>query len=335
VDHSTPRIAIVGGGLAGLSCAQRLQAAGHAVEVFDKGRGPGGRICTRHDDTAGRFDHGAQFVTTREPEFEAWVSELVLGGQAVRATWRLRRPGHAAEAPAQFIGTPGMSALPAALAVGLTVHRSTRVTALGRQSDGWQLTLEEGAETGPFDVVVVAVPAPQAVTLLAPVAPELAGRAATARMAPCWAVMAAWDEALGLAADAWEAEHPVLAWAAREGAKAGRAPGERWVLHASAAWSEAHLEDPAPHVEAALLAALAQVAGQPLPAPTHVRAHRWRYARVTTPLGVDGLVDPALGLAACGDWCRGSRVEDAWLSGWRTAQLIQASFASPTARQAG
>ena len=37
-----PRVAVVGGGLAGLMCAQELQSAGVAVHVFDMGRrGPG------------------------------------------------------------------------------------------------------------------------------------------------------------------------------------------------------------------------------------------------------------------------------------------------------
>ena len=37
-----PRVAVVGGGLAGLMCAQELQSAGIAVHVFDMGqRGPG------------------------------------------------------------------------------------------------------------------------------------------------------------------------------------------------------------------------------------------------------------------------------------------------------
>jgi predicted NAD/FAD-dependent oxidoreductase len=37
-----PRVAVVGGGLAGLACASELQGAGIAAHVFDMGsRGPG------------------------------------------------------------------------------------------------------------------------------------------------------------------------------------------------------------------------------------------------------------------------------------------------------
>jgi predicted NAD/FAD-dependent oxidoreductase len=170
--------------------------------------------------------------------------------------------------------------------------------------------------------VVVAVPAPQAVSLLEPVAPELAKQAASARMEPCWTVMATWDAPLGLPFAARESEHPLLAWAACEARKPGRAPVEAWVLQASAAWSLTHLEASPEDVISPLLGALAEVAGQPLPPPLRARAHRWRYARVTQPVGVDSLLDPGLGLSACGDWCRGNRVEDAWLSGRHAAQNL-------------
>ncbi len=39
-DADALPIAVIGAGLAGLSCAQALLRAGHTVHVFDKARGP-------------------------------------------------------------------------------------------------------------------------------------------------------------------------------------------------------------------------------------------------------------------------------------------------------
>lgn len=53
------RIAVIGSGMAGLSCADMLERAGHAVALFDKGRGPGGRMSTKRvevDGLAPRFE---------------------------------------------------------------------------------------------------------------------------------------------------------------------------------------------------------------------------------------------------------------------------------------
>jgi len=64
--RATPRppqhIAVVGAGMAGITCARTLQQAGHQVTVFEKSRGLGGRMATR-DSAFGSFDHGAQYFT--------------------------------------------------------------------------------------------------------------------------------------------------------------------------------------------------------------------------------------------------------------------------------
>jgi len=41
------KIAIIGAGMSGLACADALLEVGHEVSLFDKGRGPGGRMSTR------------------------------------------------------------------------------------------------------------------------------------------------------------------------------------------------------------------------------------------------------------------------------------------------
>ena len=82
----------------------------------------------------------------------------------------------------------------------------------------------------------------------------------------------------------------------RESVRPGRDPGERWVLHADAEWSAAHLEDAPDAVARTLLDAVPGA-----PEAVHLAAHRWRYARVARPLQAPLLSDGRL--VAGGDWC--------------------------------
>ncbi|WP_431268910.1 FAD-dependent oxidoreductase [Dankookia sp. P2] len=52
-----PRIAVIGAGLAGLSCARALLARGATIRLFDKGRGAGGRLATRRAEAGGQPLH--------------------------------------------------------------------------------------------------------------------------------------------------------------------------------------------------------------------------------------------------------------------------------------
>ena len=108
-----------------------------------------------------------------------------------------------------------------------------------------------------------------------------------------------------------------LRWVARDSSKPGRTGPETWLLHASAEWSEAHIEDSADSVTTALLAAFAALGG---PAPQAVTAHRWRYADTEPALTLGYWWDDEIRLGLCGDWLSGGKVEGAWLSGMALAR---------------
>jgi predicted NAD/FAD-dependent oxidoreductase len=88
---------------------------------------------------------------------------------------------------------------------------------------------------------------------------------------------------LSLPVDGCFVEHSPLRWIARDSSKPSRGGTETWLLHAAHSWSEAHLEDDAATVTAALLHAFAQLGG-PDPASVQATAHRWRYADTANPL---------------------------------------------------
>ena len=64
------------------------------------------------------------------------------------------------------------------------------------------------------------------------------------------------------------------------------------------------------------------------PRPAFMAPHRWRYARVATPIGETCLFDADLGIGACGDWCLGGKIEAAVLSGRAMVDRIVCSHGS-------
>jgi len=59
MPRSLADIAVIGAGVAGLACAARLAEHGLPVQVYDKGRQPGGRVARRHRMGL-VFEHGAR-----------------------------------------------------------------------------------------------------------------------------------------------------------------------------------------------------------------------------------------------------------------------------------
>ena len=311
----TLSVAVVGAGLAGLTCARRLADAGLRVTSFEKSRGLGGRLATRRADPGLRFDHGAQFVTARGTAFRALLHKLEAA--AALAAWTPRGRGPKADTT-WWVGAPGMAALVRPLAEGLDVRLTARVVAVTETAEGWGLTQQDGQTVGPFDRLVLALPQTQAGELLAG-RPEAEALSAV-RVAPCWTAMLAFAEPLQTDFDVRQSDEPLLSWAARNASKPGRdAVPESWVLQAGPEWSAAHLEAEPEEILPLLTAAFASQAGA-LPEPLYATAHRWRYARTISPLGRPFL--DCGGLLVGGDWCLGARAEAAYDSGLAMADAI-------------
>ena len=341
------RIAVVGAGIAGITCARTLTQAGHHVTVFEKSHSAGGRMSTRETEF-GSFDHGTQYFTVRDPRFEkalATASGLVRPWSAntVRILDELGRVV-AASLPAKeshWVATPGMNALVRQWAQPLADegqlmlgHQVTKIEADKLHPERWQLQTEgRGAQSSVhsgFDAVVLATPSPQAYSLLeaSDQAPALRTELNGVSVAPCWTLMVAFPQAvqptlshLGPQWNAARSTHHRIAWLARESSKPGRGPIERWTVQASPDWSFRHLEDDAERVKGKLLKAFSEVTGIRAE-PQYAQVHRWLYAQTDTPLGKTHAWDENTRIGLCGDWCLGHRVEDGFVSGLELALAI-------------
>ena len=340
-------MAVIGAGMAGIACARTLAQAGHQVTVFEKSAGPGGRMSTRRTPF-GTFDHGAQYFTVRDDRF----------AKAIATTPQICRPWSAntvrvldarglvaaaglPSSEAHWVAKPGMNALVRAWAEPLVQQQSlelnTRVDLIERDAldaKRWQLRTSGTGDTqrvySGFDGVLLALPSVQAHRLLkaSKKATSIAKAIAEVDVAPCWTLMLAFPQAmqpglttLGPQWNAARSTHHRIAWLARESSKPGRGAIERWTIQASASWSQEHLEDDPGRVQAKLLRAFSEVTGI-RSEPNHVDSHRWLYAQTTKPLGTSHLWEAKSGIGACGDWCLGHRVENAFVSGLELALAV-------------
>lgn len=337
-----PRVAVIGAGMAGLSCARALADAGMAVVVFEKSRGVGGRMATRRLSGAGaptgeawqaEADHGAPSFSAHRPAFAEAVRDAVARGWLLPWQPSVAAQGNPLEpVEPQWVGKPNMKSWCAALARCLDVRLEQHIDELSRVPGGWAVHAPGGPVGEGFDQVVLALPPAQAAVLLRP------HQRAWAERLEGWPMQATWtwlgvSAGLNPAVD-WQVLWPLTGPLARLDRQSGRSgreapPGhEVWTAHATIAWTDAHLEAPAAQVEQALREAVEQALGH-APRWAGSWVHRWRYAQAAAhPAEAGGPAcwwAPELGLGVCGDalgsCVRGTGavdvggVEAAWMSG--------------------
>ena len=302
---TTPDVAVVGAGLAGVACALELTRAGLTVRVVDRGHRVGGRMASRRlwDRPT---DLGASYLTVSDPGFGAVVDDwaarglaagwtdtfCVLGGDERRTT----------TGPVRWGAPAGLRSLVEDLAADLDVER-VEVATLSDVAAG---------------ATVLAMPDPQAARLCGdhPVAEAL-----TRAWEPVIAVAARWDRRTwdavsptGRFDGAFVNDDPAIGWVADDGRRRGD-DAPVLVVHSTPELAARHLADPA-SAGPEMVTALRRVMDLDEPADVHV--HRWTFAR---PVGereasyalVDGPGGP---VGVCGDgWGPKPRVEAAWLSG--------------------
>ncbi len=323
------QVIVIGAGIAGLTAARALQAQGCDVAVLEKSRGYGGRAASRTVHGA-RIDHGAQFVTARDPRFVAQVEAWLADGTMVRWThglpswtavdgWREA----SAEAHPRFVSPDGMSSLGKALAQDVAVTREAHVTRVRSDGGAWCAQTRDG-ERWSADRVIVSTPLPQTLALLADGAlpPALRSHLAAIDYAPCHALAAGYT---GVTKPAWPGvrlpEHPDLAWVANDTSRRrDTRPGEvTLMLHATPAFTRRRYDDTPDAIASALLSIASALVPWALD-PRWTYHQRWRYAQPERTLPEPALAQD--GLVVCGDAFGDGRVEGAYLSGLAAAECV-------------
>lgn len=353
-------VAIIGAGVAGITCAQQLHQAGYSLALVEKSRGLGGRLAKRRLPAASagptHADHGVCYLKPEDAKFAQLIERLC--GLGLMQVWtdQIHGLGPAGEVIAprsrspRYAAPQGITVLAKALAQGLTIHNSQRAVGLAVQGTGqeqiWEITTDQGLMLR-ARALVLAVPTPQAIALIDSLPkfdPATLARLHRVEFSQGIAAIAVYDpEHQAKAAQLpWRGincqGHPSLAWIGLESSKQLNPQQPVVVVHSNPAFGQAQFEaDDRGAVGQTLLDFAAEVAEAPwLAEPEKLQVHRWGYAFPQTPLPercLQAQGSPPLWFV--GDWCGGdsggsllrNRVESAFLSGLAAADQLHQQLA--------
>lgn len=345
-------VAIIGAGLAGITCAQQLHQAGYKVVVLEKSRGVGGRMATRRlQETL--VDHGVPYL---EPQGK-FLSQLIesLCDRGILEVWtdtiyKFNSPSLIPDARyPRYIAPTGITAVAKFLATGLEIWLNRLVETITPTPEKiWHLTLNSIDDTNNYlmaKAVVVAIPAPQALILLDPLtqiglSSLFLDNLRSVKFNPCFSVIAGYStqrqQDLAQLNLSWKSlsfpQHPDLAWIGLDSSKRPDPTSPIFVLHSTADFAQNYLDatdlNPAGEL---LLSHAAQLLIPWLNSPDWFQVHRWRYAFPQTPLTQDCLTTTTpLPLVCCGDWCGGNLLASAINSGLAAAIAINQQLQART-----
>ena len=321
-----PSVAIIGAGLAGLTCGTALRGLVDKVRIFEKSVFPGGRISHMRVGEY-EFSHGARYFTVNNPLFwnivSAWQTDGIVRpwdgwtvelhkGQVINSALGTQR----------FVGVPRMQSVADALARHCDLSTSVNISELERQGDGaWRLFNERGIYQGAFDIVIIATAAHQVADLCRSV-PAISEAADGVDMTVCWSAMLAFEQRLDLPYDAAFVLDSPLSWISRHQQMGSDGGADCWVLHASPEWSQQYAASFRGRVMHALLDAFWEATDIPPRKADASSVHCWKHALPINPIGEDSLFVEEKAIGACGDWCTAPRIEGAVLSGFSMADRV-------------
>ena len=238
-EQSTPKIAIIGGGLTGLFTATLLERTFTAdnrnsvvpnIVIFEKSSSVG-RLATRYRTDSEmqknwQWAFGAQFFTAKSDDFQQFIKPWLVTGllqpwcaKVVNLTLidddkqahNIKPKEQWNSTQARYISTPKMTSWGRGLANELkhtTINFKIRVAPLLAQHSTEQrhanskteLFDENGNSLGSFDWVICTAPNGQAVDMMANSGFSERAKISEAQMQACYTLMLGWDEGQALSA---------------------------------------------------------------------------------------------------------------------------------------
>ena len=308
---------IIGAGISGATIANLLSRK-HAVDLYDKARGPGGRSSFKRLDKLRGFDHGTQYFSPKTPEFKRFTKNLI--EKKILKIWSgnhkfLSQKKKENKKHLKIIGSKGNNDISKYLLKDIKCFFQSELIKIKFQNKKWYLTFNDG-KIRTYQNLILTCPFPQLKKLSKKYIKNSFINEKVNMDANITILIEIKKTNLNLSSFLFNDK--ILGWAGFENSKKRfKSKTDLWTLQSTFNWANKKINRNKVLKKTnakILINKFFQLSGIRRTKILFSLNHGWKYSSNSKPLKLKSYWNSRLNLGVCADWFNGPRLESGWIS---------------------
>ena len=308
---------VIGSGISGATIANFLSKK-HSVDLFDKGRGPGGRSSFKRLNKAKGFDHGTQYVSPKSLIFKKFIQELIK--KKVLKNWGgehqfLHKVNKEKKNHIKVIGCKGNNDISKYLLKNINCYFQNELKKVDYKQNRWILTFADGQKKI-YEKIILTCPFPQLLKLAKKFIPSTFIKKKIKMDANITVMIAIKKTNKNISS--YFFNDKVLGWAAKENSKKRfKSNQDLWTLQSTYDWANKKINKNRENLESNSKILIDHFFKLTKIKKTKILFslnHGWKFSSNSKPLNIKSYWNSSLGFGVCADWFVGPRLESGWIS---------------------
>ena len=308
---------VIGSGISGATIANLLNKK-FQVNLYDKGRGPGGRASFKRIKGQTGFDHGTQYFSPKTTEFKQFINKLIK--IEILKKWKgnhifLNSKKKENKKHIKIIGKKGNNDICKYLLKKVKCYYQSELKKIYYKDKLWFLLFTDG-KIKTYKGVILTCPFPQLKKLSEKFINNTFIKKKLKMDANITVMIAVKKDKE--TPSSFVFDDPILGWAGNENTKKRfKSKHDLWTLQSTFKWANKNIDKNKKNLKKnskILIDKFFKLTKIKKTKVIYSINHGWKYSSNSKPLKIRSYWDPQKKLGVCADWFIGPRLESGWIS---------------------
>ncbi|MBD1164428.1 NAD(P)-binding protein [Pelagibacterales bacterium SAG-MED13] len=308
---------VIGSGISGATIANLLNKK-YRVNLYDKGRGPGGRSSFKRIKGRVGFDHGTQYFSPKTIKFKKFTNSLIK--KKILKKWKgnhifLNSKIKENKKHVKLIGNNGNNDICKYLLKKIKCYYNNEVKKIYYKKKQWSLLFSDGRVEF-YKGIILTCPFPQLKKLSAKYINSTFIKKKLEMDANITVLIAIKKNKKSPSSFLFD--DPILGWAGNENSKNRfKSKYDLWTLQSTFKWANKNIDRNKQNLKKnskILIEKFFKLTKIKRAKVFYSINHGWKYSSNSKPLKIKSYWDPSKKIGVCADWFIGPRLESGWIS---------------------